>query len=179
MSISAELNERIKQRVQVYEALPQCSGSARLDFDGRPSVVEAVSSAIMFAWPYSTYSVLKALSWSLTHPPQGDDWWSEVDALLNLLDVSGEEQPEAYRRMESRRGTEYAARRRAESKKRAGYWTAEVMTWPHDDQMVIRDWLLLASTWPFVQDLFAFETQAAIAFWSELARQSGAQSAGV
>lgn len=41
------------------------------------------------------------------------------------------------------------------------------MQWPLEDHLLIYEWLLLASEWPFVKEVFPEEMKACLSFWSK------------
>jgi hypothetical protein len=163
-----KLKSRLRDRLTVYDEQHDCREWSDYSFDSRRAIVSAVESAIMYAWPHSAYLVLKAMSYTMEDCEPGQ-WFNEAAVLLHALNVSGEVEPGTYERWSSQYGDASAARWREQSRDVAEFWTEEVETWPTDDWLLIRDWLIVASQWAFVKEWFSFEVQAAISFWSQRA----------
>lgn len=163
-----KLESRLRDRLAVYEEQHDCRHWNDHSFDSPRAIVSAVESAITYAWPYSAYLVLKAMSCTMEEC-EPDRWFSEADVLVFTLNVNCELEPDAYKRWASEYGDASAARWREQNRESAEVWTKEVEQWPTEDWLLIRDWLIMASRWSFVQEWFSFEVQAAISFWSRRA----------
>jgi len=163
-----KLESRLRDRLTVYEEQHDCRDWNDYSFDSPRAIVSAVECAIVYAWPHSAYLVLKAMFCTM-EDCEPDQWFDEAAILLHVLNVSGEVEPGTYEQWSSQYGDASAARRREENRDVAEFWTEEVEQWPTEDWLLIRDWLIMASRWSFVQEWFSFDVQAAIRFWSRRA----------
>lgn len=160
------LQRRLQDRIRVYEEVHDCHESDEATFDSAENVTDAVHSAIMFAWPYSAYIILRSVSWTVVNC-QFQGWWSEVSVLMDTLSVHEPVELGAHERWVAEYGEESASRMRKQDAELKEIWTRIFQGWPKQDWLLIRDWLMLASQWEFVKELYSSEAQAAISFWSQ------------
>lgn len=163
-----ELQARMTARLNAYERRYGCKEGQCTAGEERDQLVNELESSVGHYWPHSTYAVLRAMLFALTHPCPAQTWWREVEVLIHVLNVEGSLPRGALDRWAREYGEESAAKWRRDLNRSAANWLAEVVTWPVEDQLLIHEWLMGAREWRFVQECFVDEVGACLAFWSSL-----------
>jgi hypothetical protein len=167
MPMQTELLSKLNARLSWYESNYSLRRCADSEAGTRGLLLAELEGIAEYEWPHSAYSVLRAMWWTVVHPCPEGEWWREVDILLHVLHVNWEPSQAAIDEWARRNGEESAAKWRRETASLLAARREELLRWPREDRTIVVEWLIVASGWSFVKEMFSREVEACIVFWSD------------
>ena len=84
-----------------------------------------------------------------------------------VLSAHKPREQDEYQQRIAEHGEESASSMRRGQENAAKAWIKIVEEWPREDRFLIRDWLVIASQWEFVKQLYDSNVEVGISFWSQ------------